>query len=75
MPADSCHHLVEKAMKEMRNIYDYGDFVAALNKNGVGLVMDTSDIPLNYQILKFVSLYMVLPKYIGKWTIMRVPTN
>ena len=40
MSADSYHHLVEKAMK---NIYDYGDFVAALNKNGVGLIMDTSD--------------------------------
>ena len=39
-PADSYHDLVEKAMK---NIDDYGDFVAALNKNGVGLIMDSSD--------------------------------
>ena len=74
----------------MNNIYDYGDFVAALNKNGVGLAMDSSDfmnIPKGHSKskftggcpklsdIKFVSLNMVLPKYIGKWTIIRVPTN
>ena len=43
-------------MKEMKNIYDYGDFVAALNKNGVGLIMDSSDfmnIPKGHSKSKF----------------------
>ena len=55
MSADSYHHLIEKAMKEMKNIYD-GDFVAALSKNGVGLIMDSSDfmnIPKGHSKSKF----------------------
>ena len=35
MSADTNHHLVEKAMCEVKNVYDYRDFVSCLEKNGV----------------------------------------
>ena len=34
MSADSCHHLVEKAMKETEKEYDFQEFVECLNVDG-----------------------------------------
>ena len=40
MSADSYHHSVEKSMKEMKNVYDYGDFVKALEMQGQAMQLN-----------------------------------
>ena len=40
MSADAYHHLVEKAMCEMKNVYNYNDFVKALEQDGQTLLLD-----------------------------------
>ena len=41
MSADTYHHLVEKAMCEVKNVYDYRDFVSFLEKSGVALELNS----------------------------------
>ena len=41
MSADTYHHLVEKAMCEVKNVYDYRDFVSCLEKSGVALELNS----------------------------------
>ena len=43
MSADSYHHLVEKGMNEMKNVYDFQDFVNVLDSNGKSIVLKSSD--------------------------------
>ena len=38
--ADSYHHSVEKSMKAMKNVYDYGDFVKALEMQGQAMQLN-----------------------------------
>ena len=43
MSADSYHHMVEKAMKDLDNVYDFEDWLSALNKNGQSIVLEGKD--------------------------------
>ena len=43
MSADSYHHLVEKAMLEMKKVEDWRDFVTCLNQHGVALEISSTD--------------------------------
>ena len=43
MSADAFHHQVEQAMKDMKNVYTFQDFVQCVNKNGVVVEMRPND--------------------------------
>ena len=40
MSVDSYHHMVGKSMAEMGNLFDFEDWVNALNQHGEALVLD-----------------------------------
>lgn len=43
MSADSYRHMVEKAMKDLNNVYDFEDWLSALNENGHSIVLEGED--------------------------------
>ena len=43
MSADAFHHQVEQAMKDMKNVYTFQDFVQCVNKNGIAVEMRSHD--------------------------------
>ena len=42
--ADTYHHLVEKAMKEMSHVYVFPDWISALNQHGPAVNLNFADI-------------------------------
>ena len=46
MSADSYHHMVEKATKDMGNVFDFDDWLEALNRNGQAIVLEAEDCQL-----------------------------
>ena len=44
MSADTYQHLVEKAMKEMSHVYDFPDWISALNQHGRAVNLNFADI-------------------------------
>ena len=43
MSADSYHHMVELAMNEMGNVYDFEDWLDSLGRSGQALILEGSD--------------------------------
>ena len=43
MSADSFHTQVERAARMMKNVYNFDDFVACINKSGIAVPMQASD--------------------------------
>ena len=43
MSADSYHHQVEKAMKELKYVYDFQGWVSALNRHGCAVNLNVQD--------------------------------
>ena len=46
MAADSFHKKVEDAMQQMKKLYDFDDFVDAVNKHGIAVNMEAEDFKL-----------------------------
>ena len=46
MAADSFHKKVEDAMRQMNKLYDFDDFVDAVNKHGIAVNMKAEDFKL-----------------------------
>ena len=43
MSADAYHHQVEKSLKEMKNVYDFQDWISALNIQGCAIELNHED--------------------------------
>ena len=43
MSADSFHARVESELRRMKNVYDFEDFVAAINQHGIAVSMNVED--------------------------------